>query len=90
MHLLNFKSMPYYIIAAIVYNEQIKQTTDGGRAMMFFGGGMIIFWVIIIGLLIWGGIALAKRGKFTSGTTQKSDPMDMAKERYAKGEISKE
>ena len=58
--------------------------------MMFFGGGMIIFWVIIIGLLIWGGIALAKRGKFTSGVIGKSDPLDMAKERYAKGEISKE
>ena len=58
--------------------------------MMFFGGWMIIFWVIVIGLLVWGGIALAKRGNFTSGTTQKSDPLDVAKERYAKGEIPKE
>jgi len=58
--------------------------------MMFFGGWMIIFWVIVIGLLIWGGIALAKRVNFTSDTTQKSDPLDVAKERYAKGEISKE
>ncbi len=58
--------------------------------MMFFGGWMIIFWVIIIGLLVWGGIALAKRANSASGATQKSDPLDMAKERYAKGEISKE
>ena len=58
--------------------------------MMFFGGWMIILWVVIIALIVWGVIALVKRGSSTSDTSQKHDPLDMAKERYAKGEISKE
>ncbi len=57
--------------------------------MMFFGGWMIILWVVI-GLIVWGVVALAKRGTSTSDTTQKRDPLDIAKERYAKGETSKE
>ncbi len=58
--------------------------------MMFFGGWMIILWVVVVGLIVWGVVALAKRGTSTSDTTQKRDPLDIAKERYAKGEISKE
>ena len=59
--------------------------------MMFFGGPwMIIFWVVIIALIVWGVIALTKRGTSASDITQKHDPLDTAKERYAKGEISKE
>ena len=59
--------------------------------MMFFGGSwMMIFWVVIIALIVWGIIALVKRGNSTSDTPQKRDPLDIAKERYAKGEISKE
>ncbi len=58
--------------------------------MMFFGGWMIILWVVIIALIVWGVIALAKRGTSVSDIPQKHDPMDTAKERYAKGEISKE
>ena len=58
--------------------------------MMFFGGWMIILWVVIVGLIVWGVVALARRGTSTSDTTQKRDPLDIAKERYAKGEISKE
>ena len=51
---------------------------------------MIILWVVIVGLIVWGVVALAKRGTSTSDTPQKRDPLDIAKERYAKGEISKE
>ena len=58
--------------------------------MMFFGGWMIIVWIVIIALIVWGAIALVKRGSFSSDTPQKHDPLDTAKERYAKGEISKE
>ena len=58
--------------------------------MMFFGGWMIIVWVIIFALTVWGVIALVKRGSATSDTAQKHDPLDIAKARYAKGEISKE
>ncbi len=58
--------------------------------MMFFGGWMIIVWVLIIALIVWGVIALVKRGSSALYTSQKHDPMDTAKVRYASGEISKE
>jgi putative membrane protein len=58
--------------------------------MMFFGGWMMIFWVVIIALIVWGGIALIRRGTSASDTSQKHDPLDITRERYAKGEISKE
>ena len=58
--------------------------------MMFFGGWMIIVWVLIVGLIVWGVIALVKHSSSTTNTSQKRDPLDTAKERYASGEISKE
>ncbi len=59
--------------------------------MMFFGGlWMLIFWVVVIALIVWGVVTLVKRGNSASGTAQKHDPLDTARERYAKGEISKE
>lgn len=58
--------------------------------MMLFGGGMIIVWVVIIGLIVWGVIALGKRNTSVSNTFQKRDPLEIAGERYARGEISKE
>jgi putative membrane protein len=58
--------------------------------MMFFGGWMIIVWIVIIGLIVWGVIALVKHGSSGSNTSQKRDPLEIAGERYAKGEISKE
>lgn len=30
---------------------------------MFGGGWMIIVWIVIIGLIVWGVIALTRRGK---------------------------
>jgi len=54
--------------------------------MMFFGGWMLIFWVVVIALIVWGVIWLARRG----GASTERDPLDIARERYAKGEISKE
>ena len=62
----------------------------GVIAVMFFGGWMIIVWVVIIALIIWGVVALVRRGSSTPDTSQKRDPLDIAKERYAKGEITKE
>ena len=54
----------------------------------FGGGWMLIIWIIIIGLIVWGVIALIR---YTSqGTGEKRQPLGIAKERYAKGEISKE
>jgi len=58
--------------------------------MMFFGGWMIIVWVAVIALIVWGVIALVKHNSSTTDTPQKRNPIEIAKERYAKGEISKE
>ena len=58
--------------------------------MMFFGGWMWILWIVIIGLVVWGIIALVKHTSSTSNTLQKRSPLETARERYAKGEISKE
>ena len=67
----------------------IKQILED-KKMMFFGGWMIIFWVVIIALIVWGVIALVRRGTSVSDTPQKRDPLDIARERYARGEITKE
>ncbi len=59
--------------------------------MMFFGSSwMLILWVVVVALIVWGVITLVKRGNSASGTAQKHDPLDIARERYAKGEISRE
>ena len=51
---------------------------------------MVFGWIIILGLIIWGIVVLVRRGSTTSGTSQKRDPLEIARERYARGEISKE
>ena len=47
---------------------------------------MILFWGAVIALIVW----VVKR--FTGGTdsNRKNDPLDIARERYARGDISKE
>ena len=58
-----------------------------------FGGGifMFILWIAVIALIVWGVVTLTKRGDTSIGTTSsRRDPLDIAKERYAKGEITKE
>ncbi len=60
---------------------------DGMGWWMLFGGlWMFIFWGGLIALIVWGIIKLSGRG----ASTRKHDPLDVAKERYAKGEISRE
>jgi putative membrane protein len=54
--------------------------------MMFFGGWMWLLWIAVIGLIIWGVVIFTRRGEFTTKRT----PLEIAKERYAKSEISKE
>ena len=54
--------------------------------MMFGGGWMLILWVALIAFIIWGVIKLSRR----NGSAPKRDPLDTAKERYARGEISRE
>jgi putative membrane protein len=51
---------------------------------------MVLFWAVIIALVVWGARRLTERGPSGSSTTDKRDPLDIAKERYARGDISKE
>ena len=51
---------------------------------------MVIFWGGIIALIIWGIKKLTERGGSGSGSANKASALDIAKERYAKGDISKE
>ncbi|OGO00474.1 MAG: hypothetical protein A2Y58_00160 [Chloroflexi bacterium RBG_13_51_52] len=58
---------------------------EGSGWWMVFGGiWMVVFWGGLIALVVWG---IKKLSGQNSG---KQSPIDIAKERYAKGEISKE
>jgi len=59
---------------------------DGMGWWMVFGSMMFIFWGGLIALIVWGIIKVSRRGV----STPKHDPLNVAKERYAKGEISRE
>ena len=61
-----------------------------GWWMMFGGILMLLFWGLIIALVVWGMKRLTERGSSGSTTPEKHDPLDIAKERYARGEISRE
>jgi len=61
---------------------------DGmGWWMVFW---MVLFWGVIVALVVWGIKKLAERGSSGSSNSEKRDPLDIAKERYARGEISRE
>ena len=47
---------------------------------------MILFWGGLIALVVWGVKKLTDRG----GSTSNRRPLDIARERYARGEISEE
>ncbi len=57
-----------------------------GWWMVFGGILMVLFWGGLIALIVWGVNRLSRR----SDSSRKQDPLDLAKERYAKGEISRE
>ena len=48
---------------------------------------MVVFWGGIIALVVWIIVKLTKRSGIDA---EKHTPLDIAKERYAKGEITKE
>jgi putative membrane protein len=62
---------------------------NGGYHM---GGAifLMIFWVVVIGLIIWGAMRMSRHahGCCGHGEHQGSDALQIAKERYAKGEIN--
>jgi putative membrane protein len=57
----------------------------GGGLMMLIG---LVFWGVIIALIVWAVTRIIRRGTSTGGG--KASPLDIARERYAKGEITKE
>ncbi len=56
-----------------------------GWWMVFGGVWMVIFWGGLIALTVWGITRLSRR----EDSSPKHDPLDVARERYARGEISK-
>lgn len=65
----------------------------GGWGWMAFGAAwMVFFWGAIIGLVVWAISRLAGDG-WARGERRGNDgrsPLDIAKERYARGEITQE
>ena len=60
---------------------------DGFGWWMIFGGlFMLVFWGGLIALIVWGIIKLSRRGT----STPEHDALEVAKGRYASGEISRE
>ena len=51
---------------------------------------MILVCGGLIALVVWVITTLVRRGGCCSPSTTKQSPIDIAKERYAKGEITKE
>jgi putative membrane protein len=63
---------------------------NGGRWLIWMVPLMIIFWGGIIALIVWGIKKLGKGEGDGVAVGPKRDPLEIAKERYAKGEISRE
>ena len=57
-----------------------------GWGMLLGGLWMVIFWGAIIGLIVWGISRLTRRACCTSDNS----PLDAAKKRYARSEITRE
>jgi putative membrane protein len=55
-----------------------------GWWMLFGGIWMLFFWGAIIWLIIWGVLRLG------GGHTGSESPLEIAKRRYARGEITRE
>jgi len=59
----------------------------GWSCFVPFGGTwMFVFWGVFIGAIVWAVIALSRRNR--SGG--KDDSLSIARERYARGEMSRE
>ena len=57
----------------------------------FLGGfSMFIFWGLILGLIIWAVLRMGRRGGYIHHGYYSNSALEIARERYARGEISKE
>lgn len=59
---------------------------DMGLWMILAGLWGLIFWGGLIALMVWGFFKLRRQ----DGSAPERNPLEIAKERYAKGELSKE
>ena len=66
------------------WGEHLHWGTFGGEWLM------ILLWISVVALLIWGVITITKSTSRSMTGSEKSQPLDIVKERYAKGEITKE
>lgn len=57
----------------------------GGFGMLF----MFFFWVAIIAVVVWGVGAAVKGGSRSPKNENFSTPLEVASQRYARGEISR-
>ena len=57
-----------------------------GWWMLFGGTWMFVFWGIVIGLIVWGVARLTRR----NNDRRSDDSLSIARERYARGEMSRE
>jgi len=57
-----------------------------GWWMAFGGLWMVVFWGGLIALIVWGIMKLVRQ----NGSASKQNPLELAKERYARGEITRE
>jgi len=61
-----------------------------GWWMVFGGVWMIIFWILILFLVFWAIKKLTRNRDSGSDAIEKGDALGIARERYARGEISRE
>jgi putative membrane protein len=77
----------------IGFNQQLNNNSMMGYGFPFLGGFGWIFMVLFWGLVIWGAVALVRGGfgnGHNHGASHEKTPLDILKERYARGEINKE
>jgi len=64
---------------------------DGMGWWMVFGSvWIVIFWIIILFLVFWVIKKISRNRDSGSDAIEKSDALSIARERYARGEISRE
>jgi uncharacterized membrane protein HdeD (DUF308 family) len=76
-------------ISEIVGGFRLRPGSGWGW-MLFAGLLTLVFWGAIIALVVWGIKKVTEREDSRPKSTEKRDALDIAKERYAKGEISRE
>jgi len=57
---------------------------------MGMGLGMLLFWVVVIALGVWLFRWLAEESRGRRGPEGRDSALDILRERYARGEISRE